>query len=371
MSHFTVLCVVPKSVEIQKQDANIHEGDDDWQNAYNNQYESEELYKMLAPYSEVDEDYMEESLYEIIKLSEFFTDFKYGNGKKAIKLLQEEVDNAKEFIEEVNKAIKDFDEEKAKEPFATQLEDLEKKKTRWVELLTYRRETTDTVSNLINTNQEMPVTQEFKEMIYEYFWSNDDNIRFENDYKNQKITVWEVGRYNPQAKWDWWVVGGRWRNMGDNGLFEDLSVFQETVTKPYWTELGFFKLMEIESLTKDQLEEMDEYQISEILKKPKQLVKKYSLKAKTKNGDKRPLAYFTPEELLQKVTRPKVGTYAYLFPEEGWIEKSEMGWFGISEMDTYSFEEQERIWAESQKEITDLMEKYKDTHVGIVVDCHI
>jgi len=66
-----------------------------------------------------------------------------------------------------------------------------------------------------------------------------------------------------------------------------------------------------------------------------------------------------------------VGTYAYLFPEEGWIEKSEMGWFGISEMDTYSFEEQERIWAESQKEITDLMEKYKDTHVGIVVDCHI
>ena len=29
MSHFTVLCVVPKSVEIQKQDANIHEGDDD------------------------------------------------------------------------------------------------------------------------------------------------------------------------------------------------------------------------------------------------------------------------------------------------------------------------------------------------------
>ena len=65
MSHFTVLCVVPKSVEIQKQDANIHEGDDDWQNAYNNQYESEELYKMLAPYSEVDEDYMEEKLYEM------------------------------------------------------------------------------------------------------------------------------------------------------------------------------------------------------------------------------------------------------------------------------------------------------------------
>ena len=229
----------------------------------------------------------------------------------------------------------------------------------------------DTVWNLKKSKQEMPVTQEFKEMMYDYFWSKEDNIRFENDYKNQKITVWEVGRYNPQAKWDWWVVGGRWRNMGDNGLFEDLSVFQETVTKPYWTELGFFKLMEIENLTKDQLEEMDEYQISEILKKPKQLVKKYSLKAKTKNGDKRPLKYFTPEELLQKVTRPKVGTYAYLFPEEGWIEKSQMGWFGISEMDTYSFEEQERIWAESQKEITDLMEKYKDTHVGIVVDCHI
>ena len=59
--------------------------------------------------------------------------------------------------------------------------------------------------------------------------------------------VLDVFYQNPYAKWDWWVVGGRWRSMGDNGFFEDLSVFSETKQIPYWKEeLASFKLHDIE-----------------------------------------------------------------------------------------------------------------------------
>ena len=89
-------------------------------------------------------------------------------------------------------------------------------------------------------------------------------------------------------------------------------------------------------------------------------------------GDKaKPKTYYKAEDLLTMVSRRKESCWAMLFPEEGWIEAGEMGWFGTSSLDLLNLGETEEAMKD-QLAITDnLIEKYKDTHIGLVVDCHI
>ena len=86
---------------------------------------------------------------------------------------------------------------------------------------------------------------------------------------------------------------------------------------------------------------------------------------------KEPKEYYDKKVLLTTVSRKKESTWAMLFPEEGWIEAGEMGWFGISSLDTMDLKEREQVIQDQNKLTDNLIEKYKDTHVGIIVDCHI
>ena len=61
----------------------------------------------------------------------------------------------------------------------------------------------------------------------------------------------------------------------------------------------------------------------------------------------------------------------YVIPREGWIEAGEMGWFGMSSLDMLDLKETEQAKKDEFALTNNLIEKYKDTHIGIVVDCHI
>ena len=181
--------------------------------------------------------------------------------------------------------------------------------------------------------------------------------------------VEDVFYSNPYAKWDWWVVGGRWRNMGDNGLFTDLNVFLEEEEIPYWKEELGFKLYDIErelGIDRKDLseEEYDEY-INDYIASGNKIVRFYDTETKE------PKEYYDKKDLLTMVKRKKESTWAILFPDEGWIEAGEMGWFGISSLDMLDLGETEQA-KQDQYALTDnYLQKYVDTHIGIVVDCHI
>jgi hypothetical protein len=57
-----------------------------------------------------------------------------------------------------------------------------------------------------------------------------------NNWRKDEDGVWaEYSEYNPDSKWDWYCVGGRWRNsiLTKSGEFVDICKFGEMVLEPY------------------------------------------------------------------------------------------------------------------------------------------
>ena len=354
MSHFTVLVVLPKDEGLEKLQGREFEGKEEWQNAYDHQWYHPELEYALAPYNEQPEDesdYLErnEDLNE--RASKIYASYK----KKQWSQLAEEINEVKDQREkwERKASVSDLN---SKGGFRKYTES---------EIAT-KLEPFDEVYQLMASEKFDLYNDEHKKLFTELFcyseeivWNLQDNIH----------EIYDVYYSNPYAKWDWWVVGGRWRNMGDNGLFEDISVFSKEKEIPYWKEELGFKLHEIERelgiQDKDlSQEEYDEY-ITDYIASGNPIVRFYD------RDTKEPKEYYDKKDLLTMVKRKEESTWAMLFPEEGWIEAGEMGWFGISSLDSMDIQETEQA-KNDQFALTDnLIEKYKDTHIGLVVDCHI
>lgn len=154
-------------------------------------------------------------------------------------------------------------------------------------------------------------------------------------------------RYNPQAKWDWYQVGGRWGGLlltknGDNVNTDkvsnlDLNPKQEDID---------YRTREWEIVVENQpLREGEEREDYNLFINPNYYLKNYE----------------TKDNYVRQ--RTKLMTYAALTQDGKWYEQGQMGWFGMGD-DTYesklSFEEQ----------FDELMKEYKDGWITIV-DCHI
>jgi len=354
MSHFTVLVVLPKE-GLEKLKGREFEGKEEWQNAYDHQWYHPELENALAPYNEQPEnesDYLErdEDLNE--RASKIYASYK----KKQWSQLAEEINEVKDQREkwERNASVGDLN---SKGKFRKYTES---------EIAT-KLEPFDNLYQLMASEKFDLYNDEHKKLFTELFcyseeivWNLEDNI----------YEIYDVYYSNPYAKWDWWVVGGRWRNMGDNGLFEDISPFMEEEQIPFWKEELGFKLRQIESElgieNRDEYTE-DEYDkmIEDYIASGNPIVRLYDRETKE------PKEYYDKKVLLSTVNRKKESTWAILFPEEGWIEAGEMGWFGMSSLDTMELNKREETIQDQNKLTDNLIEKYKDTHIGLVVDCHI
>ena len=349
MSHFTVLVVLPKEGLERYENANENTGEDEYRNAYNHQWYHPQLESALAPYNEQpedDSDYLERD----IQLNETATGVWRAFVDREWTLLANLHNERREVIEnwERNSTVWDIEggRKRTEDEIATRLKPI------------------DSLYELMASEKFDFFNDEHKELFIQIYGDSSEMML---DKENRE--VFDVWYSNPYAKWDWWVVGGRWRNMGDNGLFEDISVFSKEKEIPYWKEELGFKLHEIERelgiQDKDlSQEEYDEY-ITDYIASGNPIVRFYD------RDTKEPKEYYDKKDLLTMVKRKEESTWAMLFPEEGWIEAGEMGWFGISSLDSLDIQETEEA-KNDQFALTDnLIEKYKDTHIGLVVDCHI
>ena len=356
MSHFAVLVVLPKDHLEKNEEANNRVGDDSWHNAYNHQWYHSQLEDTLAPYNENPED--EDSSYfeREEELNETASKIYASYMNKQWTQLAEEVNSIKDRHEDWERKAS-VNDKNAKGGFrkyteseiATKLEPFEK------------------MYGLMSTEKFDLYDDDHKELFvslfcnsHEIVWNLEDNV----------YEVYDVYYQNFDAKWDWWVVGGRWRNMGDNGLFQDISVFSQEEKIPFWKEELGFKLKQIESEL--GIEDRNDYTVEEYDKAIEDYIASGNPIVRLYDREtKEPKEYYDKKVLLSMVTRKKESTWAMLFPDEGWIEAGEMGWFGMSSLDTMNLEEKEQIIADQNALTDNLIAKYKDTHVGLIVDCHI
>lgn len=155
-----------------------------------------------------------------------------------------------------------------------------------------------------------------------------------------------LSTYNPDSKWDWYVVGGRWSGLlktkdgrrVDSCLLKDLDLSIDK--NVYDQHIRFWELV------------VEEQPLKEGEEKPFNFYKKeYYLER-----------YGTKEKYAR--IESQLSTYAILTPDGEWYEPGEMGWFGMSGASI----EDEISWDENYQNILESMDK--DLRITIV-DCHI
>lgn len=165
---------------------------------------------------------------------------------------------------------------------------------------------------------------------------------FMREYIGYKLN--EDGRYiyysNPNAKWDWYQIGGRW-----DGVL--LAKLEEDETVQLWVNSYPVKEIDFEEMRKQRLKDLPPYHktVYDSFWKPEYMLEQYP----------------TEEEYIRRSTQ--FTTYAVVTPDGEWLEPGAMGWFGISAATT----DDEREWDNAYPEF---LEKYKDCWLTIV-DCHI
>lgn len=153
---------------------------------------------------------------------------------------------------------------------------------------------------------------------------------------------------NPNSKWDWYEIGGRWlESLRDyNGNYFDtlkIADWDYNYIPPNAVE-RYSRYWEITVEGAEKTE--DEKDQFFTLYSPQYYLQKYGNKS---NYIKAMLTF---------------STYALLTPDGDWLEPGQMGWFGISHADPVD----EGMW---ERDFTSLIDTFdKDMYITIV-DCHI
>lgn len=188
---------------------------------------------------------------------------------------------------------------------------------------------------------------------------------FMKEYEGYTDKDERTGRYgyweNPNAKWDWWTIGGRWRNnlLLNSGKNADAAPIKDI----------FF--IEDEQLDEKLTVTIEGFKVPAPLAPSFQIVASQASKnwdeAMTGNGFYKPeyfqQRYGSKEEFIKE--RLSFSTYAVVTPDGKWHEAGEMGWFGIS--------------SATPEEAQHFSNSYYDTfiktadpnHYLVLVDCHI
>lgn len=161
---------------------------------------------------------------------------------------------------------------------------------------------------------------------------SDDYCGYGNDEEGNALST-----YNPNSKWDWYVIGGRW-----DGLIKTRE--SQEVNHAKIKDIVFKK-------------EFDELELQSTKKKYNKLIT---------DGEFYKPEYYqrrfpTLESYLESFN---FSTYAVLDKDGKWLESGKMGWFGIS-----SATPEEQIgFAESYM---DIINSQDEDDWLVIVDCHI
>lgn len=230
--------------------------------------------------------------------------------------------------------IKDFREgvenlKKDMEAYKKGEYDTEKYRTYWLE--ENSGELTESVK------KRLELYEKSDEEIYQWYRDGDDDDHYDENGN-------ELSTYNPESKWDWYEVGGRWD--------------------------GYFELKDGGKANSAKISEIDWNGNDETRKSLKRFWEVFVDGEPLKEGEKKPFSiegkdyyldlYHTKEEYVRRAS--KTYPYAVITPDGEWVAPGEMGWFSSSE--TSESLEEYHTWFE------DFINKHQDCYVTIV-DCHI
>lgn len=181
---------------------------------------------------------------------------------------------------------------------------------------------------------------------------NDDDALMSMSEFNKSNDGWtEIdGRFgyfeNPNAKWDWWVVGGRWSGEWKNTSGEPCDEMQikdinwESDEEAYKDAIRFWEIAVEGAALKEGEEEPF------IMWKPAYYLERY--------GDKETYAAHQASNMF----------YAFVTPDGKWHEQGEMGWFGFSNAT-------KETMANYKSEFEGFVKSLNPEYWLVVVDCHI
>jgi len=185
---------------------------------------------------------------------------------------------------------------------------------------------------------------------------------------------------NPNRKWDWWTVGGRWSDhfLDNNGEYHDIitkgewnieQASADSVVKymPYYDLYASHEFVNT-YLSWDECRALNEDDMS----KARSMYWEQPFREEFKelmsqiDGEESWIArepdYFwnvSREQFIIDRVFGAIGTYAVL--DDAWYEKGEMGWFGMSHNENDKWNE---MFIEKVK-------SFDDNDLLILVDCHI
>lgn len=155
-----------------------------------------------------------------------------------------------------------------------------------------------------------------------------------------------LSTYNPNSKWDWYSIGGRWSGLlkRKDGLRVDSC------------------------LVKDLDRSLDSEAYNEAVRFWELIVEKQPLK----DGEKMPFNWYKEEYYFERYgtkdeyarQQASLQTYAVLTPDGEWYEPGKMGWWGIS----HAGLEDDKAW---DKNYYKFFEQAEDDWTITIVDCHI
>ena len=157
--------------------------------------------------------------------------------------------------------------------------------------------------------------------------------------------------YNPNSKWDWYSIGGRFQNLiplKGGGFTDEASM--DDVDIEYHSKEAYKRAIRFWQLVVDEQPPVTEED---------EEVVKYAFYKKEYYTER----YDSAEDYADFCSGFHV--YATLLPNYEWLEPGQMGWFGLSAADA----DDERKWRKRLKEIFKIA---KEKHWDItIVDCHI
>ena len=198
--------------------------------------------------------------------------------------------------------------------------------------------------------------------------------------------VVDYSTYNPDSKWDWYSVGGRWSGFfvlkngeaADQAIKKDIDIekmrmqSKKSAIEKYDYVHSYIDGLPLEHDWKWYLEEVKaEYITIEEAREAyhAQPICKAFTKAQENGrgiiGFWDSIDEFTipREQFIKDGINNTLVMYAFLSEDKGWVEKGQMGWWGMSD-DKYTDSE----WAE---EFNKYFDSLPDDTLITLVDCHI
>jgi hypothetical protein len=222
--------------------------------------------------------------------------------------------------------------------------------------------------NIIDGPSQIP----YKEQYPDFTQFIEEYQGYEKDEKTGKYGYWE----NPNAKWDWYEVGGRWMGSllvkeGKQGMLGSPGVFGNDVPNTpsgyTWADSCYIKDVEW-----DKMRQIREFELLKSEGDDGDLWDILTCAIDVSDKVRMNYTWYKPEYFIEKYgskenylkMESSFGTYAVITPDGKWHAPGDMGWFGMS---SDSLDDAKEFQDNFHK---NFIEKYPDKTITII-DCHI